>query len=90
VKPTIDTLSPAMKSNMLLALSMEPRPLRRLHYSQAKALEKRGLATVELEVYSHPIDVRLGCAIVRLTDAGRGIANAILREQAPPARPVSE
>lgn len=76
---TIDTLSPAMRRNLTMALAREPQPLRRLHFGQAKALEQRGLVTIQIEQMTHSIDVMLGSANVRLTDAGRGIARAIER-----------
>lgn len=63
------------------ALACEPRAYRRLHYSQAKALERRGLVTTEIEQIGHSIDVMLGSATIRLTDVGRGIARAIKREE---------
>lgn len=78
-KPTIDTLSPAMRRNLTRALACEPNPYRRLHYSQAKALEQRGLVTIEWALMTHSIDVMLGSTDIRLTDVGRGIARAIER-----------
>lgn len=76
-KLTIDTLSGPMRPNLLRALDRDPKPLTRLHYSQAKALEKRGLVTIRMALMGHPIDKMLGSADVWLTDAGRGIARAI-------------
>jgi hypothetical protein len=66
-----------MRRNLVLALGCEPRPLRHLHYSQAKALERRGFVRIEIAVIGHPVDVYLGSANVYLTDAGRAVARAI-------------
>lgn len=70
-------LSASMKRNLLRALDREPEPLRRVHFGQAEALERRGLVTVSFSPHTHPIDKYLGGADIRLTAAGRDAARSL-------------